>query len=260
MRKNTLLQLKAQGRMALNGWVSVGHGYMAEVLGSAGFDAVTVDLQHSPYGFDTAVQLLQALSSTPALPLARCAGHTLAEINKLLDAGAYGIICPLVNTPEEAAAFARACRYPPRGDRSYGPARGITYGGPDYAACANDEILSLAMIETVPALEALDQILAVDELGGIFVGPSDLGLAMGVGSNAWPQPELVAAVRHIAERAHACGKYAGIFSYSPAMDSAVEQLGFDLVTTGTDVQLLHAGIGQRLGALRSGRSLTTARP
>lgn len=251
MRENSLIALKAAGKMALNAWASVGSGYQAELLGHAGFDAVTVDLQHGPYGFDTAVHLLQAISSTPAMPMARSAGSTLAEINKLLDAGAYGIICPLIESVDGAAAFARACRYPPRGDRSFGPARGLTYGGADYAAGADDQVLSLAMIETLPALDCIEQIARVQELSGVYVGPSDLGLAMGLGSSAWPQPALIDAIRHVLEVCRAHGKYTGIFSSSPAMDQAVREMGFDLVTPGNDAQQLRAGAQQRIQPLRA---------
>lgn len=251
MRENSLIALKAAGKMALNAWVSVGSGYQAELLGHAGFDAVTVDLQHGPYGFDTAVHLLQAISSTPAMPMARSAGSTLAEINKLLDAGAYGIICPLIESVDDAAAFARACRYPPRGDRSFGPARGLTYGGSDYAAGADDQIFSLAMIETLSALDCIEQIAQVQELSGVYVGPSDLGLAMGLGSSAWPQPALVDAIRHVLEVCRAQGKYTGIYSSSPAMDQAMREMGFDLVTPGNDAQQLRAGAQQRIQPLRA---------
>jgi 4-hydroxy-2-oxoheptanedioate aldolase len=250
MRENSLIALKAAGKTALNAWVSVGSGYQAEMLGHAGFDAVTVDLQHGPYGFDTAVQLLQAISSTPAMPMARSAGSTLAEINKLLDAGAYGIICPLIESVDGAAAFARACRYPPRGDRSFGPARGLTYGGADYAAGADGQIFSLAMIETLSALDCIEQIAQVEELSGIYVGPSDLGLAMGLGSSAWPQPALVEAIRHVLDVCRGQGKYTGIYSSSPAMDQAMREMGFDLITPGNDAQQLRAGAQQRLQPLR----------
>lgn len=251
MRENSLIALKAAGKTALNAWVSVGSGYQAEMLGHAGFDAVTVDLQHGPYGFDTAVHLLQAISSTPAMPMARSAGSTLAEINKLLDAGAYGIICPLIESVDGAAAFARACRYPPRGDRSFGPARGLTYGGTDYAAGADGQIFSLAMIETLAALDCIEQIAQVEELSGIYVGPSDLGLAMGLGSTAWPQPALVEAIRHVLQVCRAQGKYTGIYSSSPAMDQAMREMGFDLITPGNDAQQLRAGAQQRLQPLRA---------
>lgn len=250
MRNNKLKKMARDGQVAVNAWVSMGSGYLAEILGHAGFDAVTVDLQHGPYGFDTAVQLLQAISSSPAVPLARCAGATLAEINKLLDAGAYGVICPLIETVDEAAAFARACRYPPVGVRSFGPARGLTYGGSDYVQHADSEVMSLAMIETLPAIDDIERILDVEELDGVYVGPSDLGLAMGLGPNSWPAPGMKDAVAHILREAKKRGKYAGIFAATPDMALDVAQLGFHLVTPGNDASLIRDAAAQRTGALR----------
>lgn len=251
MRSNNLKQLQRDKRTAVNAWVSMGSGYLAEVLGHTGFDAVTVDLQHAPMGFDQAVQLLQAISATPAVPLARCAGSTLAEINKLLDAGAYGIICPLINSVDEAAFFARCCRYPPRGARSFGPARGLLYGGADYLSKADDQIMSLAMIETTNALDQIEQIMNVEELDGVYVGPSDLGIALGLGPNAWPDKRMTQAVSHILDAVHARGKYAGIFCGPPEMADACTRLGYDLVTPGNDVQLLRAGAETRINGVRA---------
>lgn len=251
MRPNTLKTLAREGRVAVNAWVSMGSSYLAEILGHVGFDAVTVDLQHGAYGFDTAVQLLQAISSTPAIPLARSAGSTLAEINKLLDAGAYGVICPLIESVDQAADFARACRYPPRGVRSYGPARGLTYGGTDYPQHADEHVLSLAMIETLPALAAIERILDVDELDGIYMGPSDLGLAMGIGPSAWPAKEMADAVEHVLAAARRRGKYAGIFTGSVEMSQVMSRIGYHLVTPGNDAQLLRSAAGARIDDVRS---------
>lgn len=253
MRPNNLKQLQIEKRTAVNAWVSMGSGYLAEVLGHCGFDAVTVDLQHAPMGFDQAVHLLQAISATPAVPLARCAGSTLAEINKLLDAGAYGIICPLINSVDEAAFFARCCRYPPRGARSFGPARGLLYGGADYLGKADGQIMSLAMIETTNALEQIENIMDVEELDGVYVGPSDLGIAMGLGPNAWPDARMKQAVEHILDKVHARGKYAGIFCGPAEMGEACTRMGYDLVTPGNDVQLLRAGAEARISGVHGAR-------
>ena len=251
MRTNKLKTMARTGQVAINAWVSMGNGYLAEILGSSGFDAVTVDLQHGPYGFDTAVQLLQSISSTPAVPLARSAGGTLAEINKLLDAGAYGVICPLIDTVDEAAAFARACRYPPLGIRSFGPARGLTYGGSDYVQHANEEVLSLAMIETPAAVDVIERILGVEELDGIYIGPSDLGLAMGLGPSSWPAPRMKDVVEHILKVARRCGKYAGIFAGTPSMALDAAALRFDLVTPGNDASQIRDAATQRISAIRN---------
>ena len=251
MRPNHLKQLHREKRTAVNAWVSMGSGYLAEVLGHSGFDAVTVDLQHAPFGFDQAVHLLQAISATPAVPLARCASLTLAEVNKLLDAGAYGIICPLIHSVDEAATFARTCRYPPRGARSFGPARGLLYGGSDYLSKADDEILSLAMIETTNSLDQIERIIDVEELDGVYVGPSDLGIAMGLGPNAWPDERMTQAIEHILRVVQSRGKYAGIFCGPAEMGEACTALGYDLVTPGNDVHLLRAGATARIDGVRS---------
>lgn len=251
MRPNLLKKLSQEKRVAVNAWVSMGSGYLAEVLGHSGFDAVTVDLQHAPFGFDTAVHLLQAISATPAVPLARPAGCTLAEINKLLDAGAYGIICPLIDTVDQAATFARACRYPQRGARSFGPARGLLYGGSDYLDKANDEILALAMIETSNALDEIERIMDVEEIDGVYIGPSDLGIAMGLGPNSWPDSRMVEAVTHILKVVHSRGKYAGIFCGPTEMSDDCTRLGFDLVTPGNDVAHLRSGATARIEGVRA---------
>lgn len=255
MRKNELRSKAQRGEVAINAWASMGSGYMAEILGHAGFDSVTVDLQHGAFGFDTAVQLLQAISSTPAVPLARSSDSSLAQINKLLDAGAYGIICPLIESVDQAAAFARSCRYPPRGIRSFGPARGLTYGGNDYPSYADEEILTLAMIETVPALEAVESILEIEELDGIYFGPSDLGLAMGIGPNAWPSKAMSDAISHALQAAKSRGKYSGIFAGTPEMARSMATQGFDLVTPGNDTHLLKSAASQRIDVVRGGRQV-----
>ena len=168
MRPNRLRELAAAGKPAVNAWLAIPSTYSAEVMGHQGFDSVTVDLQHGMIGFDAAIPMLQALSSTPAVPLARVSKNDPALVMQLLDAGAYGIICPMVSTPEQARDFVSACRYPPKGGRSFGPARGLLYGGADYFAHADREIVTLAMLETVEAVANADAILAVEGLDGIL--------------------------------------------------------------------------------------------
>src|ERR1700737_1575156 len=122
---------------AVTAWVSIDSPYLAEVLSYCGYDAVTIDLQHGMFGLDGAIALLQAVSAGPAVPMARCPSHDHSTIGKLLDAGAFGIVCPAIDSAVEAAAFVSACRYPPTGRRSFGPSRGLLYGGPDYVEHAD---------------------------------------------------------------------------------------------------------------------------
>ncbi len=254
MRANRLQELLKRDELALTAWVSTGNAFVAELLGHSGYDAVTVDLQHGMFGLDAAIACLQAVSATPAVPLARCRSNDLAEIGHLLDAGAYGIICPSIDTPDDAARFVAACRYPPRGRRSYGPTRAVLYGGPDYVAGADDTVLALGMIESASALEHLDAILAVDGLDAVYVGPSDLAV-----SNGWEVPgvgpldsELADALVHIVTRAGAAGVPAGIFAQN--LDHAVQcaSWGYRLITPGSDVGLLRAAAAERIATLRRG--------
>ena len=179
MRPNRLRDVLASGATASPAGCRPTAAYLAEVQSYCGYDAVTVDLQHGMFGLDRAVTLLQAVSAGPATPLARCPSHDPATIGKLLDAGAYGIICPAIDDAAQAAAFVRACRYPPAGTRSFGPSRGLLYGGPDYLAHADETILTLAMVESVESLANLEAILETPGLDGVYVGPNDLALSLG---------------------------------------------------------------------------------
>ena len=255
MRTNPLHTLFAANRAAIAGWMSIDSAYAAEVVGCSGFDAVVVDCQHGMAGHAQMVAMLQALSHTPAVPLVRVSQNNLAEINRALDAGAYGLICPLVNSAAEATAFARACRYPldgVPGDRSFGPARGLLYGGADYPQHANAQVIAFAMIETRAGLDALDAIAAVPHLDGLFVGPSDLGIALGLGPGAaHSHPAMAAALLHIQQACAANGKAAGIWCGSAEMARDMLGLGYRLVVPGHDVQWLKTEIARRLAVLRT---------
>ncbi len=251
MRENRLRTLHAQNKVAINGWASIGNSYVAELLAHSGFDSVTVDLQHGLFSIESAIPMLQAISTTAATPLVRCTQNQLGEINKLLDAGAYGIICPLINSADDARRFVHACYYSPHGGRSYGPARGLLYGGKDYFEHANQTIMTLAMIETKAGLQTAEEILAVPHLDGIFIGPSDLAIDLGLPPDAWQDEQLSTAIQHIIKMCHARGKYVGIFSGSLEMAKCMKAYGVDMVTPGTDVQLLLTETTKRIATLRT---------
>jgi 4-hydroxy-2-oxoheptanedioate aldolase len=251
MRANRLRDVLTTGGSAVTGWVSVDSPYLAEVLSYCGYDAVTVDLQHGMFGLGRAVTLLQAVGAGPAVPLARCPSHDPATIGKLLDAGAYGIICPGVDDAAQAAAFVRACRYPPAGYRSFGPSRGLLYGGPDYLAHADATILTFAMVESARSLTNLESILATPGLDGIYVGPNDLALTLGeVPGAGHPSAQVLDALHRIAEATRAAGLWAGVFCADPPMARQMIDIGYQLVTPGTDVGILRAAVRQRIDATR----------
>ena len=179
MRENTLKAIWARGAAVVNGWLSIPSAFSAEIMAHQGFDSLTVDMQHGVVDYQTAVTMLQAVSTTSTIPLARVAWNDPALLMKILDAGVYGVICPMVSTVEQAEAMVKACKYPPQGYRSWGPVRASIYAGADYGDHANDDVLVMPMIETAEALENLDAILQVPGIDAVYVGPSDLSLALG---------------------------------------------------------------------------------
>ncbi|MCA9839488.1 MAG: hypothetical protein KC422_21440 [Trueperaceae bacterium] len=241
MRENTVRTKFQKGEAVVNGWLQIPSGVSAEVMAMAGFDSLTLDLQHGLLSYDTALPVLQAVSITQTIPIARVPWNEPGIIMKMLDAGSYGIICPMVNTADECAAFVRACRYPPKGYRSFGPTRASMYAGDGYAKNANDTVLTFAMIETAQALDNLDAILSVDGLDAIYVGPADLSQSLGGPPGAdWEEGKAADAVLHIVERAKAHGIYAGIHTGSVNYARKMIEKGYQFVTLQSDLGFLRA--------------------
>lgn len=239
MRANPIRELWRDGKTVLNGWCAIPSSFSAEIMASLGWDSITVDMQHGVIDYQVAVGMFQAISTTATAPMARVPWNDPSIVMKMLDAGAYGIICPLVNTAEEAKRFAGACRYPPRGYRSSGPVRATLYAGPDYMDHADDTVLAFAMIETTEALGNLDAILAVDEVDAVYIGPSDLSLSLG-GRPGLDQtePKVVEAIETILAATKRHGKRAGIQTNDPNYAKRMIALGFDLVTVLNDNRLM----------------------
>jgi len=239
MRQTSLRQAWAEGRPAINGWCSIGSPFVAEVMAHAGWDSVTFDAQHGLIGYSEMLAMLQAVSAAPVTPLVRVSQNAPGEIMKALDAGAMGIICPLVNSRAEAEAFVAACRYPPAGGRSFEPTRAGLVGGPDYAATANAEVVCLAMIETRDGLEDVEAVAATPGLDGIYIGPSDLSLSLGGAPIQNSQdPTLLAAFDRILAACRAAGIRAGVHTAGVDYSKQMIARGFDLVTVGADVRYL----------------------
>jgi 4-hydroxy-2-oxoheptanedioate aldolase len=251
MRESRVKKLWAGGKSVLNGWCAIPSSFSAEAMAGLGWDAVTIDMQHGVIDYQVAVTMFQAISITSATPMARVPWNDPSAVMKALDAGAYGLICPLINDRAEAEAFARACRYPPRGYRSSGPIRASLYGGPDYMAKADDVIVTLAMIETAEGLANLDDILSVKELDGVYVGPSDLSLSLG-GTPGLDQtePKVFGAIEKIVKSAKKHGKRAGIQTGNVAYAKRMLDLGFDLVTVCSDFRLMIAAGTQVVAEMR----------
>lgn len=239
MRKNAIKQRIAAGDRIVNGWCAIANSYATEVYAHQGWDSVTIDMQHGPVDFQAAVTMLQAISTTNAVPMARVPWNDPALIMKMLDAGAFGLVCPMINSKAEAEAFVGAARYAPKGFRSFGPNRAVQYAGADYWQHANDEVLLFAMIETTKALANLDEILSVPGLDGTYIGPSDLSLSMGRTPTLAPDdPEVLAAIETIRSKTRAKGLIAGIHTDGAKTAIKCFEQGFQLCTILNDARLM----------------------
>jgi len=242
-------RLAGPGAVAL-GWLTSPDPLVAEVTARAGYDAVAIDMQHGAIDDADALRLLQVLTLAGVPAITRVAWNQPHLIMKALDLGAWGVIAPMLDGPEDAERLVSACRYPPLGGRSYGPTRGAALAD-DYAARANDEVVPIAMIETRGALERLDEILAVDGLGAVFVGPADLSQALGGPPGAdFEVGPVVAAIAHVAQRSTAAGVPAGIYNRSAAYARRMAALGYRFVAMGSALDLVAGGAATALGELR----------
>ena len=252
MRPNNLRTLWQANRPAVNGWLAVGNSFSAEVMAHQGWDTLTIDMQHGVIDYAAMVTMLQAISTTATVPVVRVPWLEPGIIMKSLDAGAYAIICPMVNTREDAQKLVAYSHYAPRGSRSFGPVRANLYGGADYPVHANDTVVAFAMIETAQALDNLDDILSVEGLDAVYIGPSDLSLALG----CTPQfddvdPPVAQAIDHILARAKAHGVRAGVHNGRTDVARARIAKGFDFVTVSSDARILMAGSQQILKDMRA---------
>lgn len=250
MRHNAVFEKLRSGTQVVNGWVSLDSDHAGEVLSHAGFDAVTVDLQHGMFGLERAISILRSVSAGPAVPMARSARNDGAQIGKLLDAGAYGIICPNINSRAEAEDFVSACRYPSSGNRSFGPARGLLYGGPDYVRHANAEVLTWAMIESPEGVSHAEEIINTPELDGIYIGPNDLAFAMGEIPNGTISGEILEIIKELIGLAHGAGRFVGIYTRDGVEANYLLKMGVDLVTPGNDVSLINTEAAARIAQAR----------
>ena len=252
MRKNRLKQLFKDGKPVINGWLQIPNSFTAELMANQNWDSLTLDMQHGVIDYPNAVGMLQSISTTNVVPLARVNWNEPGQIMKILDAGAYGIICPMVSNRREADNFVKACMYPPKGYRSYGPIRGLVYGGPDYADKANDEILKFAMIETKESLNNLDEIMQTPGLDGIYIGPADLSLALGE-KPSFDKPEgdpVYNVILKILDHAKKNKIIAGIQNGQPEYAEKMIKLGFQLVTIGSDQRYMTAASKAALNKLK----------
>ena len=252
MRENRMRTLWRENQAVVNGWLAIPNSFSAEVMAHQGWDSLTVDMQHGMIDYAAMVTMLQAISTTATVPVVRVPWLEPGILMKALDAGAYGVICPMINSREDAQKLVAYTHYAPRGTRSFGPVRATLYGGADYAQHANHTVVTFAMIETAQALDRLDDILSVEGLDAIYIGPSDLSLSLGCRPVFDDVDAPVAqAIAHIAERAKAHGVQCGIHNGVPAVAQARVAMGYRFVTLGSDARMLAVGSQQLLTEMRA---------
>ncbi len=254
MITNALKPKWTDGKATLNGWLASANSFSAEIMAAQPYDSITIDMQHGLIGYSEVLPMLQAMRASSVVPLVRVPWLEAGTIMKVLDAGAYGVICPMINNRRQAERLVSYVRYPPDGTRSFGPTRALLSAGADYAQQANDEILCLAMIETAEAMENLEVIVSTPGVDGVYIGPSDLALGIGNGRLAphfdREEEEMVAAIKEVLAAAHAAGIRAALHCGTPEYAARAVGWGFDMVTVSSDVRLLTAAASDSVGRTR----------
>lgn len=252
MEQQSLRNCWSKGNGAINAWCSIPNAVTAEMMSMNDFDSITIDMQHGLVDYQTALNMLQVISASGKTPMVRVPWNEPGIIMKSLDAGALGIICPMINTPEDAANFVSTTKYAPVGSRSSGPTRAIMVHGPNYHDEANDNIISLAMIETVEALNNVEKIAATEGLTGIYIGPSDLSISMGFKPGLdRVESEIIKAIKRIENACIDNNIKVGIHCLSPSYLKDKLSHGYHLATLASDVRIYAEGISNKLKEARA---------
>jgi 4-hydroxy-2-oxoheptanedioate aldolase len=252
MRENRLRSIWHSGGAAVNGWLAIPSSFSAETMAQQGWDTLTIDLQHGLIDYPSMIPMLQAISTTDTVPVVRVPWLEPGILMKTLDAGAYAVICPMVNTREDAQKLVAYTHYAPQGTRSFGPVRATLYGGADYFQHANRTIVTFAMIETAQAIDNLDSILSVEGLDAVYIGPSDLSISLGCKPTFDElEPKAAQAVDHVLARARHHGIIAGIHNGTPEAALGRITKGFQFVTISSDARLIAAGAQQVISKMRA---------
>ena len=254
MDASALADRLSAGETLISGWSAMPEPLVAEAIARAGFDCVTFDIQH---GLHDAISVMRGITAVTAVgvpALVRIALGDNATAARVLDMGAEAVIAPMINSAAEARALIAATKYPPVGERSWGPNRAMTLRGTAPQAhldIGNASALVFAMVETRRAVGALDEILAVDGLDGVFVGPSDLSVTFSDGKKIAPlDAGLDNTIAAIAAKAIAAGRFAGAFAASPQRARQFAGMGYRLIALGADSMYLDGGARAMLAAAR----------
>jgi 4-hydroxy-2-oxoheptanedioate aldolase len=238
----------------ITAWCGIPEPWIAALMAREAYDAVTCDMQHGTYDLAAAVRAIPLIAAAGKPALARIPVGEFQTASKLLDAGASGIVAPMINTVEDARRFVSFMKFPPVGERSWGPLVSMALSGlqpTDYLGQANGFSIALAMIETREALDNVEAIAGTPDLTGLYIGPSDLAQSLGYPIQLDPTgAEVMAAIERILNAAKAAGIRAGMHCMMPDYARSMVTKGFDFVTLGNDVRMLTAELAARVGAFR----------
>ncbi len=250
MRMNAVKKLWREGKPAVGAWLSIPGGFAAEVMAHTGVDWLCIDMQHGCIDYSDVVPMLTAISTTSVTPFVRVPWNEPSMIMKVLDAGAYGVIVPMVSNRAEAERAVAACRYPPTGIRSNGPNRAVLYGGADYQKNADREMACIVMIETPEGIEKMEEIISTPGLDAAYIGPTDLALSLGVPplmDN--DDPKHVATVNRILETCKRHNVVAGMHTASSRYTQRYIDQGFQMVMLVADRAAMSNYVKAEVGRL-----------
>jgi 4-hydroxy-2-oxoheptanedioate aldolase len=251
----TLASRLRSGETVFSGWCGLPYPIVAETIGRDGFPAVTLDSQHGLWDLNAILVAIAAIRQAGAAPIVRVPVGDFATVSRVLDFGAEGIIAPMINTPQDARALAAAAKYPPIGERSWGPHRATTLAGiadqSVYLREANDHVVTLAMIETRTALKNLDAIIDTPGVDGLFLGPSDLSIALTDGKQLDPlSKDVDRELDRILAAAQRAKKIPGAYCHSAERAVALAKRGVKFLAVMSDLSMLRAGTAAALKVLK----------
>ena len=246
---NKIIEKWQNREKSLGVWSNLPDIHVAETVSRAGFDWICFDLQHGLMDYSDLTRLLPAVTGVSITPVVRVAANQPDQIGKALDAGARGVIVPMINSAEDARRAVEACYYPPKGQRSCGPMRDAMVEGMAYLGTANDDIACLLMIETGEGLANLDAIASVPGVTGLFVGPMDLCYGLGLAPGDFTDERFAQSLAAIKSACDNNGLAKGLFGYSAASAAASLEQGFDFVSVGSDISFLREGMARALAVV-----------
>ena len=251
MKKNRVKELWRNGEAAVGTWLVLGSPIAAEIIAHLGFDWVVIDTEHGSIDIGTTQSIVQAISTTDTVPIIRVPWNDPMSIKRALDAGAYGLVIPMVNSREEAISAVKATRYPPLGNRSYGGPRVRLYGGVDYFEHANEEIPLIVQIEHIEAVNNLKEILSINGVDGFIVGPYDLSASMGK-PGEFDYPDVVNALTKVKEVSKEMDAVSGFHVVQPKTEEVMAKIkeGYRFIGFSLDTLFLGKTCLSKMGEIR----------